>query len=560
MRPAHRPRDALAVLVFAASAAISGYLAFLDDRLSSEQVNLAAAAMKSHDRSLFSGDPFMSQTQAWRCHSPGFRGLVRGLLAVRGYEDAAFPFRVLAGPTVMLYLCGVYVLLRSQCRSWSISAFVAVLSAAVAPGLGGAFWGIGPLASVTPAGLCVCLVPPTVLAFLLWRKLPARLAVFLLAGALGNIHLATAMNLVIALVAVHLVERRCALRAWVEAGGLGLAAAIGASPCLVYHAHLAAAEPSQAIASIGLARQALRSGELAVLYPELLKTAPNWLLRAGALAVPAAVILSQVRRFRPRNGLLWISLAAATLVTALGLQAASQLLAAATGALPPVIDFCQASALMMLPLYVLFAQALAGLFRLMRSHRALLQTACAAVLAAWMIPSDNMRGARHALYELGTALMSEEDKPRRVQKLHEQKVEDGELAAIARWAAANTPPGAVFLTDRYEFRALARRGIVAGEADGRCLYYVNPSKLGRWFQRLEKTSALLHPCVGKLSGKDISEFLGGLAKQGELQAGGPWYAIIPARGASEDQGCMAPETSGNWGQHYRLCRAIPPPE
>jgi hypothetical protein len=549
----------VAVFAFAAFAAMSGYLTFLDDRLTSEQANLTAAALKSHDRNLFAGDSFMSHGQAWRFHSPGFRGLVQGLLAIRSYKDGAFPFRILAGPMVMLYLCGVYALLRSQCKSWSISAFVTILSAAAAPGLGEAFWGAGSLASVTPAGLCVCLTPPIILAFLLWREYRLRLLVFLVAGAMGNIHMAAAMNLVIALAAAHLIERRLELTAWPATVGLGLAAVIGASPCLVYYLHLAAAEPTRAPQDMAMVKQALRTGELAVLYPEVLRGAAGWLARAAALAVPAAIVLTQVPRFRPRNGLFWISLAAAALVTALGLQAVSQLIGAAADMPPPVIDFCRASALVMLPLYVLFAQAVTGVFRLIRSHRALLQAVCAAVLAAWMIPSDNMRVARRGVYELATAFMSEEDRPRRVHKLHEQRLENQELSAIARWSAENTPPGAVFLTDRPEFRALARRGIVAGDADGPCLYYADPARLGRWFQRLQKQSALLHPPTGKLGGKDICAFLAELAKQGDVQESGPWYVIVPGRVALEGQGCLVIETSEVWGRHYRLCRVVPPP-
>ena len=552
MRPAYRSRDAVAVLVFAAVAAVWTFLAFQDDQLSPEQANLAAAAMKSHEPGLFAGDPFMSHGQAWRCHSPGFRAMLKGLLAIQGYSDPLLPFRLLTAPMVMLYLWGMYALLRSHCRSWSISAFVAILSATVTPALAGNSWGVGSLASITPAGLCVCLCPPVVLAFLLWRPYRLRLLVFLLTGALANIHATTAMNLAIALSVSHLIEQRAALRAWPATAGLGLAAILGASPFLVYAWNLA--DGGLSAVTLSEVRAGLAGIQTPLLFPEMLRDASGWLIRAAVLAVPAAIVLSQVRRFHPRNGPIWIGLACTTPVTALGLQGVSQFIGKAANALPPVIGFSQSSALMMLPLYVLFAEALAAVFRLTRPHRGLLRTACGVLLVAWMIPSDNMRPARHAAYELATAFREEEDRPRRVQRLQEQRQENREIAAIARWATDNTPTSAVFLTDRAEFRPLSRRGIVAGEADGQSLYYLSPSRLPSWLRRLARQSALLYRPGERLSSKDMRDFLADLARHLEVPAGGPRYVIAPAQKALEDYGATVIDPSGAWGRHYRLYR------
>ena len=558
MRPAHRSHDLAAVLVFAGVAALLAWMAFGDESLSAEQSNLAAAAMKSHDAGLFTGDPLFSRENAWRCGSPGFGGIVEGLLALGGWRDPLLPFRLLVGPLVLLYLCGAYALFRSQCRSWSVSAFVAILSVATVPALSGAFWGVGSLSSITPEGLCVCLSPPIVLAFLLWREYRMRLLVFLLAGAMGNIHFASAVNLVIVLAMCHLVERRMAAGAWLGLAPLCLAAAVGASPFLAFHFHPIVSPASGMLVDPTAAARALHIAEPAVLFPQLLGDAPNWLLRAAALALPS-VLLVQVRRFRPRKAVFGITFAIGTIVIALGFQGVSQLVAPLLGGRPPFIGFAQSSALLMLPLYVLFAQTLAGLFRLVRPHRGLLQAACAVAMTIWMLPSDNVRVLRHGLYKLATVFCGEEDKPRKVQRIEERRQADMELKALARWAADNTPKEAVFLTDRGEFRALCGRGIVAGGADWRCFYPNDRAAMGRWGGRWERQAALLHPTGDKLSGKDIALFFSQLSDMGDLPPDGAGrYVIAPAQQTVKEQGYLVAESSELWGRHYRLYRLLPP--
>ena len=96
----------------------------------------------------------------------------------------------------------MYALLYRQTRSWSLSAFVAVLSSAVTYTLGRSYWGIGSLASITPPTLVLAVVPLIVLSYLRYERQWRVLLVFAFIGVCGNLHLVTAANLTIVLLIV----------------------------------------------------------------------------------------------------------------------------------------------------------------------------------------------------------------------------------------------------------------------------------------------------------------------------------------------------------------------
>lgn len=565
MRPIPESRHLVAVIIFAAVAAAAGYFASLDDEVSDSQLNIASAAVKRHDPGSFPHDPIFGDRQLWRFHTPAFQGLMELVLVPTDYQDLLLPFRALAGIVVMIYLCGMYALLYSQCRSWSVAAFVAVLSTRAIDLLGGAMWGVGPLDTITPPGLCLAVTPLVLMAFLHYSQPSPQegisahwrlLLVFGVVGLMGNFHLVTAMNLTIVLLVAYVARQRFSPRCLPMAIGCGLAALVAALPYAWYYfslrASLSRGDGEPALAAV---REALQIGQLAVLYPGMLKALLDWRLLVGALvlAVPAAAVLGRVERFRAENLSVWAALAAASLFTALGLHGASQLVGWAMRSAPPIIDFPQASSLLMPPLYVLLAQALTSLFRLLRTHRVLVRWGCAVLLGAWLIPADNARIARHMVANLATAFMDEADKPAYVLRYKEHEARARELEAIARWAAPRD--GALYVTDRPEFRVLARRPIVAGPNDARYLYYLTPGRLDWWVRRFQAQEQLLHPSTGRADAEAIAQFVADLlAKDPTLKPVAEWYVILRTGVAPETPGPLQLVEGPGWGQHYRLYR------
>ncbi len=170
MRPIPRTRHLLAVLIFAGASAAAGYMATIDDRLSKTQIGIASVAVKRHEPELFADDPVFGESGRWRFHTPFLQSLLEVILLPTGYQDLTLPFRALTGVAVMIYLSGMYALLYRQTRSWSLSAFVAVLSSAVTYTLGRSYWGIGSLASITPPTLVLAVVPLIVLSYLRYER------------------------------------------------------------------------------------------------------------------------------------------------------------------------------------------------------------------------------------------------------------------------------------------------------------------------------------------------------------------------------------------------------
>jgi len=558
-------------MIFTAVASAGGYLAARDENFSDTQVNIATAALKRHEPDLFAADPVFGESGLWKFHTPVFQGLLEIVLVPTDYQEPMLPFRAITGVLIMVYLAGMYGLLYRQCRSWSVSAFVAVLSSTVTYALGRAFWGVGSLASISPQTFCMAAVPLVVLAFLRYsglstrRPVPARargarpwrlLLVFGVVGLLGNLHLVTAMNLTAVLLVVYLGRRRFAPSAWAMAVGCGLSALAGALPYAWYYFRLHwSMTPADVQVSAQIIDKAFDLGGLAVTYPQIFESLLNWLLLVAALAIPAVAVLARVERFRTRDMGVWVWFIAAGVFVSLGLSGISQLVGFIRSRPPAVVDFVRASRLVMLPLYVLFAQALTNLFRLVRTHRGLLQWACAVLMAAWMIPSDNLRVLRHAALDTVTMFMNESDKPRNVQRHHRRHHERSELAGIAAWARANTDRNAVFLVDRIEFRMLARRAIAASPDDVRYFYYMVPSRLGGWIDRLEGQNRFLHPRTGRSARpQELKAFVAELATLPEYRSVSRWYIILAADMPMEDTDELEVVSGLGWGSHYRLYR------
>jgi hypothetical protein len=295
-------------------------------------------------------------------------------------------------------------------------------------------------------------------------------------------------------------------------------------------------------------------GDLPALYPDLLKSLLYWALMVAALAIPAATVLARVERFRVRDMRVWVWFIVSGLFVALGLHGISQGIGVALSSAPMVIDFSQASSLVMLPLYVLFAQALTNIFRLVRTHRQLVRWACVTLMAMWMIPSDNLRVGRYAFVDAATMFMDEADKPRYVQRHHEQHEQREELNAIARWALANSGLSDVFLAESSEFRLFSRRSIVVSSDDVKYLYYLAPQRLADWTQMVLRQRRLMYPPHGRASGEAVEDFVAEIAERSPFRNAGRWYIVLPESSSSGDTGPLVPVESSEWGRHYRLYR------
>ncbi len=565
MRPIPQNRHLLAVMILTAAAALAGYLALYDTNLGSSQVNIAATAVKRHDSSAFAHDPVFGKSKLWLFNTPAYQSMLELVLVPTDYQDLMLPFRVATGVQTLLLLCGMYALLFWQTRSWSVSVFTAVLSVRMIETFSGAFWGAGTLSCVTPAGLCLALWPLVILAFARYtrpepdgRRLSKWrvILIFFVVGLLGNFHLVTAMNMTLVLLIAYVIRNRFTPRCLPVALAAGVAATVAALPYIWYYFGLRARmTASLAAPSAETVFEALRIGDLAVFYPELLKGMLDWRVLAGVLVLglPAIAVLAKIERYITQNVWLWVGLVIGSVVVAMGLHGLSQQVGDWLRTAPPVIDFVQASNLLMLPLYALLAQAITNLFRLLRGHRAALRWVLVALLGAWMIPSANLRVARWELADLGASLLSEADKPAYVLRHNEKRNRHRELRAIGDWAAGR--PGSMYITDRDEFRVLSRRSIVAGDNDPRYLYYLAPSRLEQWLDRYRRQDEILHPSAGTTDPDAVTGFVDDLiGAEPDLEAVSEWYLLLHSSSAPIEPGALQPVESGQWGRFYRLYR------
>ncbi len=559
MRPVPSSKHVLSVVIFLAVAAISTYFAWEDDRLSPEQISLAAAAAKRHQPDLMPYDSVYGNVNAdgrlGQLHTPVFLSLMDMVLIPTGYRDLSLPFRMMVGPVVFLYLCGMYALLWRQSRSSTIAAFVAILSMTIVHTFGRWFWGVGSLGSITPGGLVIAISP---LILLSYRQNAHRLQVVLTFAAIGlcaNVHMISAVNLALILLLVHLGRGRFSLRSILTGGGGVLFFLLGAAPYLMYllmlRGSISSLAPDGSQTSAEAVIGALRISGQAILYPEMLKAMLQWALYAAVLVLPAAIMLWRIERFHARDIDLWIWITAVGLFVALGLHGVSQWIGRLWGSGPPVIDFVQASCWVMPALYMLFAQALTYLFRIVRRSRRYLRWACAILLIAWMLPSDNLRFVRHGIYNLTTVFLDEADKPIRVQELQDRARRNAELSALADWARKETDRGAVFITDQEMFRMQGRRSIFVNREDVHYFYYLAPWLLGDWTDQVMRQ---YHWLSDPLNAKALTAEVNRLAAEKSYEGAPEWYVLLPRRTGTEDVGSLKEIPSEKWGQYWRVFR------
>ncbi|MDP6546967.1 MAG: hypothetical protein QGH60_23575 [Phycisphaerae bacterium] len=567
MKPLHKPRHLAAVIILTVAAGSYGYLAMYDTRLDASQVRLATVAMKDHAPSLYSHDPVFGDSDLWRGHAPLFLVAMKIVLAPSGYGDLTLPFRVMSPVLTLVFLLGMYALIYRQCLNWSVSVFIAILSTTVTSAPGQVSWGIGPVAMVTPTGVCLAVLPLLVIAFLRnwnYHKRPARearrglwclLVVFLCVGLLGNIELGMSMNIALVLACVYLAGRRFALRAWPVAGACLLVAAAAASPQFAYVLSLRYSMLTKPPPTAPLIFEAFRQGGLRMMFPELAGDMVDWMLSCSLLIVISIAVLFRLDRLKARNLGFWLVMFIASLTVTIVGQGLTQLSAALTGRGPIIIDFARAVPLAMLPLYAFGAQTLANLFRLSRRGHTL-RWGCVALTAIWMLPSDNLRVVRHWGYEVGTAFMDQQDKPLRIRKRMRRVQRRAELQNIARWARENTDVDDIFIADDAEFRMLSRRSMIAGD-DVRWVFYLAPGYLPEWIERTGELRKMLRSSGGKADAEAIYLFAIDPQHVTIWRGAKNWYAVINSDADPESDRF---ETIGGegWGKHWRLVRIIRP--
>lgn len=560
MRPIPSKKHHWAVLVLLAVVATNTALTFVSPRASADQANMLAEVFKQQDPARYGQDEVFGPSGAgapWRLRLPAWRALLGAAVWLAGPGDPVNALRMLGALCLTAYLLAMYLLLYRETRSTSVATLVAAMSTAIFS-VRRPYWGMGPIFTVSPTTLYMAFVPLLVLA--LTRSVRRRrvVGVFFLAGLAGNIDFVFAVNLVLVMLVVVVALGRSRPRVWAMAAAAAAAAFVGAAPAVWhYYVTFRAAEGFLPRMPLATLRPALHLAELSILYPGVLSQALRWLPIAAGLAIPAAIILSRGGRYRATHLPEWLWLLGASLLVALGLHGLMQLIGWRLGTAPPFIGFFDALRLAMLPLYALFAQAMIQLLRLTRTHRVWARAALGLLAALYLGTSYNTHPLRHMLSDCITAVAGEEAPS-------EGELADRELRAIASWSGddRNTPPDAMFLTPRgqtAEIRLYARRAMLASRADVRHFYYLAPSRLDDWADRLARQRELLRPPVGSAASPDaIAAFVDRYWQDRGVRPADT-YAIIEASHAPPAGGRLTEirPAGAAWGEHWRLYRVAP---
>jgi len=561
MRPTPRARHIVAVVILAATSAVAGLLAVRQSELTAEQINVTVNAVRAVEGDLYARDPVFGRGGLWRFQTPVWQWYLRQSYRATGLANVHVAFAALVGPLSFVYLAGMYALLWRQCRSWSIACFVAVLSSAMITVVGGSHWGVGTAEGMTAGTVYLAFVPLLLWAFLEHMDDPSVLWVFVAAGLLANVHAVTGMNLTLVLVVMLVGHWQLSWRGWALGLLGGLCAAGAASPYLwTYAAQRAAMASSASPADWAAVAGSFRQGNLAVLYPQMLRTATEvpavvYLL---ALWIPAAGVMIRFDRFRVRDLHVWVWMLVAAAVVGFLLHGVSQAAGVLRGAPPPAIDLVHALRFTLLPLYVLLAQGLSHLFR-MRFSRGALRVSLAILLIAWLAPSPNLAVARHWVTDTVAGMMAEEERPESVRKRRLRRQQNAELRAVADWLAEHSDRDARVVCNRASVRLWSQRSLVACPTDLRYFYYLTPDRLAEW-GRLVAAQRALSPRPGQpLDLPKVRQF---------ARRHGADYVVLPAGprpktepDADRIEGVrVVRDPHRRWGEHWRLYRIDPAPE
>ncbi len=561
MRPAPKARHFLGILILAATSTVAGLLALCPSELTAEQINVTVNAVRAVEGDVYARDPVFGRSGLWRFQTPVWQWYLRQSYRATGLTGVHLAFASLVGPLSFVYLVGMYALLWRQCRSWSIACFVAVLSTTMITVIGGSRWGLGTAEGMTADTVYLAFVPLLIWAFLERMDRPSVLWVFLAAGLLANVHVVTGMNLTLVLAVMLLGHWQLSWRGWALALLGGLCAAGAASPFLwTYVAQRAAMVSAVSPADWAAVAGSFRQGNLAVLYPEMLRTATEVpaVIYLLALWIPAMGLMIRFDRFRVRDLHVWVWMLVAAAGVGLLLHGVSQAAGVLRGAAPPVIDLVHALRFTLLPLYVLLAESLSHLFR-MRFSRGVLRVSLTVLLAVWLVPSPNLAVARHWVADTVADMTAKAEQFEGVQKRRLRRQRNAELRAVAEWLAEHSARDARIVCNRASLRLWSQRSLVACPTDLRYFYYITPDRLAEW-GRLVAAQRGLSPRRGQpLDLLKVRQF----ARRHE--AG---YVVLPAgRGPETETDAdrieglrIIRDPQQRWGKFWRLYRIEPAPE
>ena len=579
MRPVPSRNHHWAVLALVVIAGGNTVLSFRQRNISGDQANMLAEVYKTREPGLYPRDGVFADAgpgAPWRARLPSWRWALGTAMRIGGEPDPLNGFRLLGAAAATGYLLFMYLLLYRQTRSTGIAFLVAVVSTAIFSTKRPA-WGVGPIFAVTPATMVVAFTPLAVTLFVHSHRKWIVPGVFLLVGLLGNIHLSSAANLAVVLLAALVALGRARPSAWARAAACAPAALIGAAPALLYYSRtVRAAAPQTPHLPVAEVAGMLKLGRIDVLYPSVVTEFLRWLPMAAVLAIPAAIILFRAGRYRIRQQAVWFWLLGGALAVALGAQGLSQLVGRLRGTPPPVIEFFGALRLAMLPLYVFFAQAAVHLYRQTRQHPLLIRAGLVVFAVVYLGSSFNTRALRHMVRDRVAALAEADGdgEPAR-PGTNGDRPSDGppagvpdegdrheELAALAAWLGrdGNTPRDALVITEEEGVRAYGRRSVLCCPGDVRYLYHLAPGRLEDWAECLRRQRALLKPPESiRADPANIGEFADGLAPPAG-DGTGPVYVLLPTEKAPSAPGRLvevrAPE--GLWGRRWRLYRLLGP--
>jgi len=545
----------LSVTIFLLIASVSGAIAWSSEDVSDEQILLSTAAMKRHQSGLLNEDfafgDLYAQGQLRQIHTPVFLSAMDLVLVPTEFADLALPFRLLTAPMVFIFLCGMYTLLYSQCKSRTASTFIAILSLRIVGVAGIWEWGLGTLESSTPQGLVLAISPWLLYAYVRNRHKTEVVFVFMSIGLCANIAAIPALNLAVVLLFVQLLGNRFRPMAVFTTVASAAACVLGALPYLLFYFALRETVSMRIPlppASYETARIALDVCRQRILYPQLLSSLLSWLLHLVVLAIPTALLLWRPEPMLRRRIRLWVWISATALVLGLLGQGVSQLVGYGRGSAPLLLDLIQATVWAMPAVYILAAHGVTHLLHLLPKYTGVLQWLCITFLLLWFLPSDNIQPVRHKLYEWTTRFLKEDDKPMRLQELKERQARADEFAAIATWARQNSDPNSVFVTPERGFRMQSRRSVYASPTDVRMVYLLASGLLehyadrlaeqARWTSMAAPTDATLHE-------------IRTIAQHPPYQGTAPWYLILPVRPLSHTPS-IKPIANPNWGRHWRL--------
>ena len=227
----------------------------------------------------------------------------------------------------------------------------------------------------------------------------------------------------------------------------------------------------------------------------------------------------------------------------------AQLIGIHKGPASQVIDFIQASVLVMPAMYILFAQGLTHIFRMVYSHRHMLRWACLAMIVFWMLPSANFRPGRHILYDTSTVFMDDSDKPLRVQQLQTRRNKIKEFKLIANWINHNTDSSVIVLSDDIEMRMYCRRPILASRDDLQYTRHLPADSFEQWAQRLTRQDELIYTSSRRPDSEAIVEWLKTIELQNKPAR---WLMPLPADFCPTATPQLEEVHPEGWGRHFKL--------